>query len=111
MADTYKQLGATTVTANTDTELYDVPASTETILAGIYVCNIGSTDRTFRIAHIQNDDIGNVANEDYIVYDSTIRANELLVFGQGKSMGANDKIMVRASHAEVVFQCDGVEKT
>ena len=110
MANAYKRLGATTVTANTDTGLYTVPASTETIVASIVVCNIGSTTRTFRVAHVDGA-IGDVANEDYIAYDCNIDGNSSIVITTGLSMAATETILVRANHAEIVFNCTGVEIT
>jgi hypothetical protein len=110
MAKTYKRLGATTVVANTDTGLYTVPASTETVVSEITICNIGSTQRTYRVA-IVDGAIGDVANEDYKVYDADIGANESLLLNPGWSMEAAATILVRASHAEVVFSCSGIELT
>lgn len=108
MAEDVKRLGATVVTANTDTALYTVGASTSAVVSTIHVCNIGSTDRTFRIAHVDGA-IGDVANQDYLYYDATIEANKGASFTIGIAMETADTILVRANHAEVVFSCWGVE--
>lgn len=108
MAKAYKRLGATAVTANTDTNLYTVPASTETIISRLSICNIGSTDRTYRLAVIDGA-IGVVSNEDYLQYDTTIKANSAHHFNIGEAMAATHSILVRANHAEVVFSCSGIE--
>ena len=110
MGNVYKRLGATTVTANTDTGLYTVPGSTEAIVASIIICNLGSTARTFRVAHVDGA-IGVVANEDYLAYDCAIDPNISIVLTTGLSMAAAETILVRANHAEVVFNCSGVEIT
>lgn len=108
MANAYKRLGAKTVIANTDTELYTVPASTQTIVSELTICNIGSTSRTFRVAHVDGA-IGDVANEDYKAYDCTLDANSSIVICVGLSMATTETLLVRANHAEVVFTCSGVE--
>lgn len=111
MSNAYKQLGATTVTADTDTALYTVPADTEAIVSELTICNLGSTTRTFRLAHIAGGDIGDVANEDYKAYDCAIAPNSSIVMCIGLAMATTDTILVRANHAEVVFNMSGVEIT
>ena len=106
MATAYKRLGSTVVVANTDTQLYVVPASTETIVSSIVACNIGSTERTFRIALIEGA-IGTVSNDDYIYYDVVLPANDTFIATAGFTLNASDTIMVRADHAEVVFSAFG----
>jgi len=110
MAKTYKRLGATVVTANTNTALYTVAASTSAIVSELTVCNIGSSQRTFRIAHVDGA-IGSVANADYKFYDAVIDANTSLMLNPGYTMAATHTLLVRANHAEVVFSCSGVEIT
>jgi len=109
VAKAYQQLGATVVVADTDTTLYTVPALTEAIVSEITICNIGSTQRTFRLAHIAGGGIGTVANEDYKYYDTPINANSSLILNIGLAMATTDTLLVRASHAEVVFSASGVE--
>lgn len=106
----YKRLGATVVTADTDTALYTVPASTQTIMSNITVCNRGTSTRTFRVAHVDGA-IGDVANDDYLAYDCNIDPNSSIVICSGISMGASETILVRANHADVNFVCSGVEIT
>jgi hypothetical protein len=110
MARTYGRLGATVVVAATDTTLYTVPASTEAIVSEITICNIGASQHTFRLAHVDGA-IADVANEDYKYYDATINANSSLILNIGLSMAATETLLVRASHADVVFSCSGIEIT
>lgn len=111
MTESLKRLGATTVTANADTELYQTPASTTASISSIVVCNTGSTARTFRIALVDATSVGSVATEDYIYYDLTIPANQTFICTAGLTMAADTIILVRASHAEVVFSAYGAEVT
>jgi hypothetical protein len=108
MSNTYKRLGATVVTASTPTTLYTVPAATMTVVGLIHACNIGTSERTFRIA-IVDGAIGGVSNEDYLYYDCSIGPNTGLSFNIGVSLPATYTILVYASHADVVFSAFGVE--
>ncbi len=105
----YGRLGATVVTADTDTALYTVPASTEVNVSNIHVCNIGSTSRKFRVA-IVDGAIGAVSNEDYLYYDTPIAGNTSVALQIGITLAATYTILVRADHAEVVFSAFGAEK-
>lgn len=91
------------VTADTDTKLHDAAASVETVVSRVTVTNIGSTDRTYRVAHVDGV-IAAVANEDYVAYDETIRANKHFDVMVGTDMESAEEILVRASHADVVFK-------
>ena len=108
MANAYKPLGAEVVVANVDKELYLVPAATETIVSELTICNTGSETRTFRVAHCPGA-IGNVAIENYKAYDCEIAGNTAIMICAGLSMAAANTILVRANHAEVVFNMSGVE--
>jgi hypothetical protein len=105
---TYKRLGATVVVAITATELYAVPTSTQAIVSELTVCNIGTSERTYRIAVVDGA-IGTVSNEDYKVYDAPISPNSSVIFNPGYAMEAESTILVYASHADVVFSCSGIE--
>jgi len=109
MAETLKRLGATVVVANTDTELYGPGASTTGVVSTIAVCNKGTTNRTFRLAHVDGAAIASVAAEDYFAYDQTILANSSQFFQLGITFSGNDTILVRASHADVSFIAWGSE--
>lgn len=110
MAEALKRLGATVVVADTDTGLYTVPAGKSAVVSTIVACNTGSTDRTVRIAHVDGA-IGDVATEDYVLYDHGIEGNGSITLSLGVAMTAADTILVRANHAEVVFTAWGSEIT
>ena len=108
MGKEYKRLGATVVTADTDTRLYTVPASTSVVVGNLHVCNIGSSARTFRVAVVDGA-IGAVSNEDYLYYDVEIAANTGVAFNIGLTLPTTYTILVRANHADVVFSAFGAE--
>jgi len=108
MANVYKRLGATTVTADTDTALYTVPASTSAVVSSLVVCNRGASSATFRVAHVDGA-IGVIANEDYIFYDVSIPANDTFVATIGATMATTQTLLVRSDSADVNFIAWGSE--
>lgn len=107
MANAYKVLGQNADASGLDVTLYTVPASTETIISSIIICNRENAANTFRIG-IKVDG-GAIAVEDYIVYDAIISANDTITLTLGITLDASDVISVGASDANVTFSCYGTE--
>ena len=108
MVNNFKRLGATTVVASTDTQLYVVPASHEAIIKSMTICNIGGAARTYRVACVDAA-IASVANEDYQFYGVSIAANSTTLVKPDWCLIATHTVMVWANHADVVFSCFGNE--
>lgn len=104
---TYKILGQSAPSATTETDLYEVPASTETIISSIVVCNRGSTNATYRIS-VSSDGVA-TANNQYLVYDATIVANDTTALTLGLTINSTDKVRVYASSANLSFNLFGSE--
>ena len=107
MAVNYKVLGQLADASANDVTLYTVPASTETVISTIIVCNRETASNTFRLAI--KPDGGAVANEDYIAYDAIITANDTLTLTLGLTLDASDVISCGASDANVSFSVFGSE--
>lgn len=104
---TYKILGQSAPSATTETDLYTVPAATETIVSTIVVANRSSSDATFRIS--LSVDGAATSNKDYIAYDVTCPGSGLYSFTLGLTLNATDKIRVYASSANLSFSAFGSE--
>tara|TARA_R100000329_G_scaffold142633_1_gene126160 strand:+ start:739 stop:1068 length:330 start_codon:yes stop_codon:yes gene_type:complete len=109
MANAYKILGQLADASANDVTLYTVPSGTETVVSTITVCNRESAGNTFRLAIKANG--GSVANEDYLVYDANIAANDTISLTLGITLDASDIISAGASDANVTFQVFGTEIT
>ena len=109
MANEYKILGQVADASANDVELYLVPASTSAIVSSITVCNRESAANTFRIA--TKTDNSNVANTDYIAYDTSIAANDTVTLTLGITLQTGAEISVGASDANVTFQAFGTQIT
>jgi hypothetical protein len=109
MAATYKVLGQSAPSATTATTLYTVPSSTSTIVSTLTVCNRDTTSGTFRIAIRPAG--ASLANQHYIVFDSTISANDTVTFTLGITLATTDIITIYASSANMSFNAFGSELT
>jgi hypothetical protein len=104
---TYKILGQAAPSATTETDLYTVPAATQTILSTIVVANRDAADATFRIS--VSADGAATANKDYIAYGLTVPGNGQYTATIGITLDATDKIRVYASSANLSFNAFGSE--
>lgn len=107
MATAYKVLGQSAPSATTDTDLYTCPASTQTVISTISVCNRGASAATFRIAVRPSG--ATIANQHYVYYDASIAANTTAAFTLGITMQATDVLTVRSSTADLSFNTFGSE--
>lgn len=107
MATTYKILGQVSPAATTETDLYTVPALTQTIISTIVVANRGAADATFRITVTSNGVA--TTSKDYIAYDLACGGNGINAFTFGLTMDASDKIRVYSSNTNLSFSAFGSE--
>ena len=108
MANAYKILGQVSDASSNDVALY-VSTGVETIVSSIVVCNRESAANTFRIA--AKTDTSNVADTDYLAYDTSIAANDTVTLTLGITLQAGAEISVGASDANVTFQAFGTQIT
>lgn len=109
MATNYKVLGQSAPSATTDTTLYAVPASTQTVVSTVTVCNRGASGGTFRIAVRPAG--ASISNQHYLAFDVAISANAVIALTIGITLEATDVITVHASSADMSFSAFGSEVT
>lgn len=109
MAITYKVLGQSNPSANTNTDLYTVPSSTSAVCSTIVICNQASSAATFRVAVRPAG--AAIATSQYISYDSNLNANDSITLTIGITLAATDVITVRANTTTVSFSLFGSELT
>ena len=115
MATEYLTLGqcVTAGSPSTYATLYDLPAATAAVVSNLHICNLTSSAQTVRVAVCASV---TPSNEEFIVYDLGIDANESYPLVIGVTMnnsGANPTkyIRVSASSASVSFAAFGAEQT
>ena len=107
MATAYKVLGQVNPSATTATTAYTVPSSTETVVSSIMICNAGGSPATYRLAVRPNG--ATLANQHYLVYDSSIAPQSTDTLTLGITLDASDVVTVYASSATVAFNLFGSE--
>jgi hypothetical protein len=105
--ENFKILGQSNPNANTDTNLYLVPASTQSVCSSLNVCNTASVDATFRIAAVPSGE--SLSKEHYLAYDSSVSGNDTLSLILGVTLGAGDVVKVYSSSNDLSFSVFGSE--
>lgn len=106
MATTYKVLGQSAPSANTNTDLYTVPAATQAVCSTLAICNLGAST-TYRIAIRPSG--ATLENKHYLVYEAAINQYDTVTLTIGVTLAATDIVTVRAGTADVSFQVFGSE--
>lgn len=98
------RLGTADLSAATDTTLYEVPATTFSVVT-VSLCNRGGTSALVRIAICDSATPG---DDEYIEYDSAILANGVLE-RTGLVLDAGKFLVVRSSATNVTAVAYGIE--
>lgn len=110
MANAYKILGQANLTTTSDTDIYTVPASTETVVSTIIVANIGTVATTFNLALREDGDT--LANKHYIAKAVPIAASDSTTLTLGITLDAADVVTAAAGTANALsFNIFGTEIT
>lgn len=107
MPTTYKVLAQSAPSATTNTDIYTVPASTQTVISTMVVANRSTTVATYRIAVRPNG--ASLANQHYIAYDVAVGGGDSTTITLGVTVDAADVITVYASSANLSFNIFGSE--
>jgi hypothetical protein len=107
MPTIYKVLAQSAPSATTNTDIYTVPSSTQTVISTIVVANRAGTDATYRIAVRPNG--ATLANQHYIAFDVTVGGGDSTNLTLGITVDAADVLTVYASTANLSFNVFGTE--
>jgi len=105
----YKILGQSAPAATTATTLYTCPASTETVVSSVIICNRDAAADSFRIA--VRDGGAALANEHYIAYDVPVGGTDSTALTLGLTLSATDVVTIYAGTANLSFSLFGTEET
>jgi hypothetical protein len=107
MAITYKVLAQSAPSATTNTDVYTVGATKQTIISTVTICNRSASAATYRIAVRPDGDT--LANEHYLAYDATVPANDTIALTLGITCDESDVVTVYTSTADLTFSLFGSE--
>jgi len=98
MATTYGRQAAADLTATTLSEVYECDANKHATIT-VSFCNRGSSSHTVRLAMVDSTSgVADIANEDYLEYDTTVPANGTL---------ERSGIVIAGGHTIVAYCSDG----
>jgi len=100
VASSYKTLGQLDLTTTSLTDLYTVPASTETVVSTVVIANRTASATTFRLAARIDGDA--ISNQHYLAYDVPVAANDSTTLTLGIALEATDVISVQAGTANAL---------
>jgi len=103
----YKVLAQSAPSATTATDVYTVPAATETVISTIIIANRAASAGTFRLSVRPNG--GTQTNAMYCAYDVPVAANDSTTLTLGITMDATDVITVYCSSADMSINIFGTE--
>jgi len=109
MATAYKVLAQSAPLATTATDVYTVPASTETIVSTIIIANRAASAGTFRLSVRPNG--AAQADQHYIAYDVPVAANDSTTLTLGITLDASDVVTAYCSSADMSVNVFGTEIT
>lgn len=89
------------------TDLYTVPASTQTVVSTITATNLTTSATSCRVLVLPSGQTA--AKKNFIVFDGTLPANTTDAFTLGITLAAGDKIQVASDVADVSFSAFGSE--
>ena len=107
MATSYKVLGQSAPSATTATDVYTVPAATETVISTVIIANRAAVAGTFRLSVRPNG--GTQTDAMYIAYDVPASANDSTTLTLGLTLDAADVITVYCSSADMSINIFGTE--
>ena len=110
MAQTYKRLGAINPSANTQTNVYVVPAATESVVSTITVCNQSASNASFSIALMNRTEFNASAPAaTFLIRGAVVPAADTLVLTMGLTANTGAVIAANTNIANISFAAFGSE--
>jgi hypothetical protein len=107
MAITYKILGQVNPTANTASNVYQVPSVTSTVLSTIAICNQANTATRFSLAVRPAGEA--LAAKHYISYNTPLPGNDTIKLTWGITLSANNLLVANVESSTVSISAFGSE--
>lgn len=112
MPQSYKRLGAIAPSANTQTNVYVVPTSTEAVISTITVCNQTASNASFSLIVMPTGSFASPSsNVNFIVRGAVVPAADTLVLTMGLTANTGTVIAANTNFANVSFAIFGSEIT
>jgi len=114
MPQSFKKLGAVVPTANTQTNVYVVPASTEAVLSTITICNQTAVNTSYSLMYFYKDEFATAdaaPSRCFLVRGAVVPAADTIVLTMGLTANADSIISCNATGSDISFSAFGSEIT
>lgn len=112
MPNTYKRLGAINPSANTQTNVYVIPAATQSVISTITICNQSSVNASYSLAYMNSSEFSSPAGAaTFLVRGATVPAADTIILTIGLTGNAGAILAANTSNANISFAAFGTEIT
>jgi hypothetical protein len=112
MPNAYKRLGAINPSANTQTNVYVIPAATEAVISTITICNQSSVNASYSLALMPSSIFSSPAGAaHFLVRGATVPAADTIILTIGLTGNAGSVLAANTSNANISFAAFGTEIT
>jgi len=113
MPNTYKILGQVNPSANTQSNVYVVPAATSAVINSVQIANQSATNSSYSLMVFPSAEFSTPASNGkyFIIRGSTIPASDAATLTLSLSLPAGSIISANTNSASISFQAFGVEIT
>jgi hypothetical protein len=112
MPTTYRRLGAINPSANTQTNVYVVPAATSTVISTVTICNQTASNLSYSLILTSASDFASPAGAaQFIVRGATVPAADSIILTLGLTANAGSVLAANGSSGSMSFMAFGSEIT
>ena len=112
MANTYKRLGAINPSANTQTNVYVIPAATQTVISTVAICNQGANVTTYSLALMNSSEFNAAAPAaTFLVKNASLAGSDTIFLTVGLTANAGAVLVANTPNASISFSAFGSEIT
>ena len=110
MANTYKRLGAINPSANTQTNVYVVPAATSAVVSTITICNQSASNASYSLALMAPSEFSATApTATYIIRGGVVPPADTIAISIGLTGNAGSVLVANTSSANISIGAFGSE--
>jgi len=113
MPNTYKILGQVNPSANTQSNVYVVPAATSSVINSVQIANQSATNSSYSLMVFPSAEFSTPASNGkyFIIRGATIPASDAATLTLSLSLPAGAVLAANTNSASISFQAFGVEIT
>jgi len=110
MAQSFKRLGAINPSANTQTNVYVVPAATSVVVSTITICNQSTSNASYSIALMDSSQFNSSApTATFLVRGAVVPAADTIVLTMGLTANAGSVFAANTNSANISISAFGSE--